>query len=184
MRQIVSLSLVSPMFIAATFAQADRSPVNVKDIVEIERLTHTEVSEKIQKEGKTSVLIITGGTEERGPHAVLGGHTIMSRHRGVEIAKRLGNALLAPVLPIAVAATGLRENTDQPGGVQMPGRVQERAARHDREHGHERIQGHLRHGRSRWRPAADQGSGGRRGPQARGERRARLFHQRLLPEDA
>ena len=99
MRQIVSLSLVSPLFIAATFAQADRSPVNVKDIVEIERLTHTEVSEKIQKEGKTSVLIITGGTEERGPHAVLGGHTIMSRHRGVEIAKRLGNALLAPVLP-------------------------------------------------------------------------------------
>jgi len=123
MRQIVSLSLVSPLFIAATFAQADRSPVNVKDIVEIERLTHTEVSEKIQKEGKTSVLIITGGTEERGPHAVLGGHTIMSRHRGVEIAKRLGNALLAPVLPIAVAATGLRENTDQPGGVQMPADV-------------------------------------------------------------
>jgi len=69
------------------------------------------------------VLVITGGTEERGPHAVLGGHTIMSRHRGIEITKRLGNALLAPVLPIAVAATGLRENTDQPGGVQMPADV-------------------------------------------------------------
>ena len=103
-----TMTLVSPLFIAATFAQADRSPVNVKDIVEIERLTHTEVSEKIQKEGKTSVLIITGGTEERGPHAVLGGHTIMSRHRGVEIAKRLGNALLAPVLPSWSPAAAVR----------------------------------------------------------------------------
>jgi hypothetical protein len=50
---------------------------------------------------------------------VLGGHTILSRHRGVEIAKRLGKTLVAPILPIAVAATGLRENTTQPGGVQM-----------------------------------------------------------------
>jgi creatinine amidohydrolase/Fe(II)-dependent formamide hydrolase-like protein len=104
------------------FAQTPRS-VNPKDIVELELLTHTEAYDKIHKEGKTSVLVITGGTEERGPHDVLGGHTIMSRHRGAEIAKRMGNALLAPVLPIAVAATGLRENTDQPGGVQMPADV-------------------------------------------------------------
>jgi creatinine amidohydrolase/Fe(II)-dependent formamide hydrolase-like protein len=96
--------------------------VNPKDIVELELLTHTEVSQKI-KDGKTSVLIITGGTEERGPHNVLGGHTIMSRHRGIEIAHQLGNALLAPVLPIAVQATGLRDNTDQRGGVQMPADV-------------------------------------------------------------
>jgi creatinine amidohydrolase len=123
MKKILFSSIVLPLFITPAFAQAPRGPVNVKDIVELELLTHTEVSEKIHKEGKTSVLVITGGTEERGPHAVLGGHTIMSRHRGVEIAKRLGNALLAPVLPIAVAATGLRENTDQPGGAQMPADV-------------------------------------------------------------
>jgi creatinine amidohydrolase len=122
MRKIWILSIVLPLFTTAAFAQSAR-PVNVKDIVELELLTHTEVFEKIHKEGKTSVLVITGGTEERGPHAVLGGHTIMSRHRGIEIAKRLGDALLAPVLPIAVQATGLRENTDQPGGVQMPADV-------------------------------------------------------------
>jgi creatinine amidohydrolase len=123
MRQILFSSIVLSFFITPAFSQTARGPVGVKDIVELERLTHTEVSEKIHKEGKTSVLVITGGTEERGPHAVLGGHTIMSRHRGIEIAKRLGNALLAPVLPIAVAATGLRDNTDQPGGVQMPADV-------------------------------------------------------------
>lgn len=96
---------------------------SLKDIVELELLTHTDVYDKIHKEGMTSVLVITGGTEERGPHDVLGGHTIMARHHGVEIAKKLGKTLVAPVLPIAVAATGLREDTNQPGGVQMPADV-------------------------------------------------------------
>jgi creatinine amidohydrolase/Fe(II)-dependent formamide hydrolase-like protein len=101
------------------FAQAAK-PVDVKDIVELELLTTSEAYDKIHNQGKTSVLLITGGTEERGPHNVLGGHTIMSRHRGVEIAKRLGNALLAPVVPMAVAATGVTPGTKQPGGYQIP----------------------------------------------------------------
>ncbi len=92
------------------------------DIVELELLTHTEVRDKIQK-GYTSVLIVNGGTEERGPHAVLGGHTIMSRYHAINIAKKLGKTLVAPVLPVAVNATGLRENTTQPGGVQVPADV-------------------------------------------------------------
>src|SRR4029450_3243455 len=46
--------------------------------------------------------------------------TILARRRGGESARRLGKTLVAPILPIAVSATGLRENTDQPGGVQMP----------------------------------------------------------------
>jgi creatinine amidohydrolase len=123
MKKTCMFALTWPLLVTVAFAQSARGPADVKDIVDLELLTHTEVSEKIHNEGKTSVLVITGGTEERGPHAVLGGHTIMSRHRGVEIAKRLGNALVAPVLPIAVQATGLRENTDQPGGVQMPADV-------------------------------------------------------------
>jgi creatinine amidohydrolase/Fe(II)-dependent formamide hydrolase-like protein len=44
----------------------------------------------------------------------------MSRFHAVNIAKKLGKTLVAPVLPMAVQATGLRENTDQPGGVQLP----------------------------------------------------------------
>src|SRR2546430_15903052 len=94
--------------------------VNVRESVEPELLTHPEVSDKIHNEGTTSVLVVTGGTEERGPHDVLGGHTLMAHHHAVEIAKKLGKTLVAPVLPIAVAATGLRENTTQPGGVQVP----------------------------------------------------------------
>jgi creatinine amidohydrolase len=104
------------------FAQAAK-PVDVKDIVELELLTTSEAYDKIHTQGKTSVLLITGGTEERGPHNVLGGHTIMSRHRGAEIAKRLGNALLAPIVPMAVAATGVTPGTTQPGGYQIPADV-------------------------------------------------------------
>ena len=106
---------------SAALAQAPQT-VDIKNVVELELLTHTEVTQKI-KEGKTSVLLVTGGTEERGPHNVLGGHTIMSRHRAIEIAKRLGNALVAPVLPFAVAATGVNEGTRTPGGLQMPADV-------------------------------------------------------------
>jgi len=112
--------LAVPSIAAVVAAQTAGDP---KDIVELELLTHTEVYDKIHNQGVTSVLVVTGGTEERGPHDVLGGHTIMAHHRAVEIAKRLGHTLVAPVLPIAVAATGLRENTNQPGGLQMPADV-------------------------------------------------------------
>jgi creatinine amidohydrolase len=119
MKNILAIIVISALLPAAALAQAAQ-PMNVKDILEIEMLTHSEISDKIHNEGKTSVLIMTGGTEERGPHDVLGGHTFMAHNKGVEIAKKLGNALVAPVLPIAVQATGLRENTNTPGGVQLP----------------------------------------------------------------
>jgi creatinine amidohydrolase len=118
MRKSAILAAIISVSSSLTLAQAQQP--NVNDIVELEMLTHSEVSDKIHKQGFTSVLIVTGGTEERGPHDVLGGHTIMSRYHAVNIAKKLGKTLVAPVLPMAVAATGLRENTEQPGGVQLP----------------------------------------------------------------
>ena len=121
MKKTLILAAAAALVSSTAFAQTPRA-VDVKDIVELELLTHSEVTQKI-KEGKTSVLLVTGGTEERGPHNVLGGHTIMSRHRAVEIAKRLGNALVAPILPIAVAATGVSEGTNTPGGLQVPADV-------------------------------------------------------------
>jgi creatinine amidohydrolase/Fe(II)-dependent formamide hydrolase-like protein len=119
MKKIPALCVAAMLSPTLALAQTPRV-TSVKDIVELELLTHTEVYEKIHNEGMTSVLVVTGGTEERGPQDVLGGHTIMARHHAVDIAKKLGKTLVAPVLPIAVSATGLRENTNQPGGVQMP----------------------------------------------------------------
>src|SRR5678816_3129616 len=73
--------------------------------VEIERMTYPEIATAI-RQGKTTVLIYNGGTEQRGPHAILGGHTLMAREIAPMIAKQLGNALVAPILPYSTNPAG------------------------------------------------------------------------------
>jgi creatinine amidohydrolase/Fe(II)-dependent formamide hydrolase-like protein len=51
--------------------------------------------------GKTTALVYNGGTEQRGPQNVNGGHTLMGREIARRIAVELGNALVAPVLPFS-----------------------------------------------------------------------------------
>src|SRR5213594_3153410 len=98
MSKVLTLIWIFAAMSTPAFAQGAGS-VNVKTIVDIEMLTHAEIYDKIHKEGKTTVIIANGGTEQRGPHAVLGGHTIMAHHKAIEIAKTLGKALAAPSLP-------------------------------------------------------------------------------------
>ena len=86
--------------------------------VEIELMTYAEIHDAIHKNGKTTVLIYNGGTEQRGPHAVLGGHTFIARRAGADIARRLGNSLLAPVMPFSPADGHL--NVNWPGTVTIP----------------------------------------------------------------
>ena len=49
--------------------------------------------------GKTTALFYTGGTEQRGPKNVNGGHTLMGKATVRAIALKLGNAIAMPVLP-------------------------------------------------------------------------------------
>jgi len=42
-----------------------------------------------------------GGTEEEGPQLVIGKHNVVARYAAGEIAEKLGNALVAPVIPYA-----------------------------------------------------------------------------------
>jgi len=124
MKKAMAVAGVLPLAMMIVSAQT-QTALNVKDLVELELHTHTEVTEKL-KDGWTSILLVTGGTEERGPQDVLGGHTIMSRRHAIQIAQKLGKTFVAPVLPIAVNATGLnasREMADQPGAMQMPADV-------------------------------------------------------------
>jgi creatinine amidohydrolase len=121
MKRIVIAGMMAALWSTLLDAQTPRT-FNAADVVDLELLTHTEVTER-QHNGWTSILLVTGGTEERGPQDVLGGHTIMAKHHALEIAKRVGKTLVAPVLPIAVNATGLREGTNQPGAIQMPADV-------------------------------------------------------------
>lgn len=65
--------------------------------VEIERMTSPEVAAAI-KAGATTIIIPTGGTEQNGPHMVLGKHNIIVAETARRIARKLGNALVAPVM--------------------------------------------------------------------------------------
>jgi creatinine amidohydrolase len=90
----------------------------VPDTVFIEELTWTEVRDAI-KAGKTTIIFPTGGTEQNGPHMVLGKHNFIVKHAAERIARRLGNALVAPVL--AYVPEG---SIDPPGGhMQYPGTI-------------------------------------------------------------
>jgi creatinine amidohydrolase len=110
-----TLGLVAGLALMATPALAQIGKP-VSDVVELELLTSSEVVEK-QAQGFLNVLIVNGGTEARGPHNILAGHTIMSRHTAIDVAKELGNTLVAPVMPIDVGATGVSDGTRTPGGI-------------------------------------------------------------------
>lgn len=98
---------------APAFAQIGVSPDKQ---VDMELLTSKEVVEK-QKAGFVNVIIANGGTEARGPQNILAGHTIMARATAIDAAKELGNTLVAPVMPIDVAATGVSDGSTMPGGI-------------------------------------------------------------------
>lgn len=67
------------------------------DTVFLEELTWTEVRDALRA-GKTTLIIPTGGTEQNGPHMVLGKHNFRIHHNADKIARKLGNALVAPVM--------------------------------------------------------------------------------------
>jgi creatinine amidohydrolase len=65
--------------------------------VQLEDLTWVELRERVAA-GATTVLVPIGGTEQNGPHMVLGKHNQRVRLLAQRIAEKLGNALVAPVL--------------------------------------------------------------------------------------
>jgi creatinine amidohydrolase/Fe(II)-dependent formamide hydrolase-like protein len=65
--------------------------------VQLEELTSPELQARIAA-GTTTVLVPIGGTEQNGPHMVLGKHNVRVRVLATRIAEQLGNAVVAPVL--------------------------------------------------------------------------------------
>ena len=73
-------------------------PIDSVDSVFLEELTWMEVRDAIRA-GKTTAIIATGGIEQNGPYLVLGKHNYVLRATTEAIARKLGNALIAPVVP-------------------------------------------------------------------------------------
>ena len=67
------------------------------DTVFLDELTWTEVRDALEQ-GTTTVILPTAGTEQNGPHMVLGKHKFIISAAAERIAQELGNALVAPVV--------------------------------------------------------------------------------------
>lgn len=122
--------------IAGVPAAATAAPATVF----LEELTSTELAAAI-KAGATTIIVPIGGTEQNGPHIVLGKHNVRAKVLAAKVATALGNALVAPVIAY-VPEGGLDPPTGHmryPGTITVPSdayrKVLASAARSFRLHG-------------------------------------------------
>ena len=73
-------------------------PIDAFDTVFLEEMTWMEVRDALRA-GKTTAIIATGGVEQNGPYLVTGKHNVILRETTEAIARELGNALVAPIVP-------------------------------------------------------------------------------------
>ncbi len=73
-------------------------PIDAVDSVFLEELTWMEVRDALRA-GKTSAIVATGGVEQNGPYLATGKHNYILRATTEAIARKLGNALVAPIVP-------------------------------------------------------------------------------------
>ncbi len=85
------------LVLAGAAAAAAAAPDAPGSSVYTEELTSTELADRIAG-GATTILLPIGGTEQNGPHMVLGKHNQRVRLLAAEIARQLGQTLVAPVL--------------------------------------------------------------------------------------
>lgn len=75
------------------------NPLTPPDTVWLEEMTWMDVRDAM-KAGKTTIIIPTGGIEPNGPWLALGKHNYILRANCDAIARKLGNALCAPIIPL------------------------------------------------------------------------------------
>ena len=74
------------------------NPLEPSDSFWIEELTYLEVRDRIRA-GNTTAIIATGGVEQNGPYLATGKHNVILQSLCPAIARELGNALCAPIVP-------------------------------------------------------------------------------------
>ncbi|HSN32942.1 MAG TPA: creatininase family protein [Ideonella sp.] len=82
------------LLLAACAACAQAAPPSVY----LEELTSTELRDALRSHELATAIIPVGGTEQSGPHLVLGKHNVRVRVLAGRIAAQLGNAVVAPVV--------------------------------------------------------------------------------------
>jgi creatinine amidohydrolase/Fe(II)-dependent formamide hydrolase-like protein len=93
-------------------------PIDALDSVFMEELTWMEVRDALRS-GMTTAIIATGGVEQNGPYLATGKHNVILRATTEAIARELGNALVAPIVPFVPEG-----EIDPPGGhMRYPGTI-------------------------------------------------------------
>ena len=109
----ISVAMIAlPALIALVPMPSTANAQAKEPLVEFEMMTWPEVKQALAS-GKTTALFYTGGTEQRGPQNVNGGHTLMGKATVKAIALKLGNAIAMPVLPY----TPNNASADLPGTI-------------------------------------------------------------------
>lgn len=128
----------------ALFACALCGPARASPSVYLEELTWPEVRDAVQH-GKTTIIVPVGGTEQNGPHMVLGKHNVRVHVIAGRIAAALGDALVAPVVAYVPEGSVNPPSAHMrfPGTISVPDEVFEKvlesAARSFRLHGFKDI---------------------------------------------
>jgi creatinine amidohydrolase/Fe(II)-dependent formamide hydrolase-like protein len=90
-------------------------PIDMHDTVWIADMTQLEIRDSLAA-GKTTALMFIGGMEDNGPYITVSQHNDVSRAMCDMIARKLGNALCAPILGMA---PGNPETAKNPGSIQL-----------------------------------------------------------------
>ncbi|MEE4277339.1 MAG: creatininase family protein [Halieaceae bacterium] len=102
---------------AAQNAAVER-PVAALNSVWLEELTWMEVRDALAS-GTTTIIIATGGIEQNGPYLALGKHNYVLNQACAAIARKLGDALCAPILKFVPEG-----DIDEPSGhMRYPGTI-------------------------------------------------------------
>lgn len=94
---VVQAALTAPAAAAQPAPRAIAAARPEVPSVFLEDLTWTEVRALLDA-GVRVAIVPTGGVEQNGPHMILGKHNYIVKHAAGEMARRLGTALVAPVV--------------------------------------------------------------------------------------
>jgi len=117
--KVVGSMMLAALLAASTSVPAGLSAQAPPSTVFIEGLTWMEIRDRIQ-DGATSIIIATAGTEQKGPHMVMGEHKYVLEYTTDKIARALGNALVSPIITYVPEG---RWGDEPTGHMRMPGTI-------------------------------------------------------------
>jgi creatinine amidohydrolase/Fe(II)-dependent formamide hydrolase-like protein len=121
---LLSLALQQPAVRPGSSPQAANPdpnmarPIAARDTVFLEEMTWLEVRDAMRA-GKRTAIVASGGVEMNGPYLALGKHNYILRATTEAIARTLGDALVAPVIPFVPEG----DITPPSGHMRYPGTI-------------------------------------------------------------